>query len=136
MLGLAGLQCGLLSELSGFFGGGRAAVSLLEAGREHRAPQLDLVAALGPVPRQVSVDAGDFADRVLALVAASGGLAVGEGDAESLGEQSLEAGVVALGCRDVVLVDGAAIEGEPGAVEGLDLVADRDVGVQVGVAGA
>ena len=61
-----------------------------------------------------------------------------EPHAEACGELGFEAGVVPLGGRDVGLVDRSAIEGEPSAVpgrlEGLDLVADRDVGVQIGVA--
>ena len=47
-----------------------------------------------------------------------------------------EGGVVGLGRGDLRLEQDPAVDGQPAAVEGLHLVRDGDVGVQVGVAGA
>ena len=46
-----------------------------------------------------------------------------------------EGGVVGLRCRHLRLEQHPAIDGQPAPVEGLDLVRDRDVGVQIRVAG-
>ena len=47
----------------------------------------------------------------------------------------LECGVVRLGGGDVGLEQHPAVDGQPASVEGLNLVRDRDVGVQIRVPG-
>lgn len=62
---------------------------------------------------------------------------VRESHPQPVGEVVLQRGVVDLGRRDVRLVERATVDREPGAVLGrLHLVRDRDVRVQVGIAGA
>ena len=75
----------------------------------------------------------DLADRSLAGVLVR---ALGELDAEGVDQVPLERGVVGLRGRDDCLVQRSAVDGQPLAVEGLDLVRHGHVGVQVGVAGA
>ncbi len=79
------------------------------------------------------VDADKFTDRALAGI---GGGPFGEPDGECFGEAAFQGGVVDLGGGDDGLEQQASVDGEPAPVEGLHLVRDRDVGVQVGVAGA
>ena len=62
--------------------------------------------------------------------------AFGEPDPSAARQVAFEGGVVGLGRGDDRLVQDPAVDRQPAAVEGLDLVRDRDVGVQVGVAGA
>ena len=136
MLGLAGLQCGLLSlarRPPWRWAGGRVAPGSWPTARRGATRS---GAALGPVPRQVAVDTDDFTDRVLGLAAAAGGSRSAKRDAESLDRAAPRGGCCTARRRDVVLVDRPPVEGQPVAVEGLDLVADGDVGVQIGVAGA
>src|SRR4051812_39880411 len=61
---------------------------------------------------------------------------VDELDAEVLSEMGLERGVVGLRRGDDVLMQDRAVDRKPLTLSGLDLVRYRDVGVQVGVAGA
>ena len=132
VFGVPGLQGGLLREPERLDRGGDAAVVADERGGEVGGDGLDGAAAAGPAGHEGGVDADEFADGSLA---GCGG-AVGEGAADALGDLGFEAGVVELGGGDLEPVEHPGVEGEPPAVEGLHLVRDRDVGVQVGVAGA
>ena len=102
-------------------------------GRQFALAVLDGRPTLRPAGVQRRVDADEFADRALAGV---GGGPFGEPDGEGFGEAAFQGGVVDLGGGDDGLEQEASVDGEPASVEGLDLVRDRDVGVQVGVAGA
>ena len=133
VLGLAGLQGRLLGQLDGLDRCGRAAVGGLERCGEDRAAVLDVEPPLGEAAVQVGVDADDLAHRPLAGVLVG---ALGEAHPEGVDQVPLECGVVGLRGRDDRLVQGPAVDGQPGPVEGLDLVGHGDVGVQVGVPGA
>ena len=123
--------------------GRRAAVLGLEGGREVASAGLDGAVTLRPGLRQTLVDADDLAHGTLvpnrsdALVQAARTTGpVLELHPEPGDQLGLQQGVVHLGEGDVGLVEDPAVDGEPAPVEVLDLVADRDVGVQVRVGGA
>ena len=59
----------------------------------------------------------------------------GEPHPQRLAEVLLQRGVVGLRRGNVGLEQHPAVDGQPASVEGLDLVRDRDVGVQIRVAG-
>ena len=80
---------------------------------------------------QHRVDALDLPDRTLTRTSGR----VDEPDAEELAEAVFERGVVRLGGGSAVLVQHRAVDREPLALTGLDLVRDRDVGVEVRIAG-
>ena len=81
----------------------------------------------------VGVDTDDLPDRPLRRVGAG---PFGEPHPEAVAEVLLQGGVVGFRCGHGGLEQDPAVDGQPASVEGLDLVRDRDVGVQVGVAGA
>jgi len=107
----------------------------LELPGELTAPDVDHQPSGGPGLEQPLIDPDDLPHRSLALLARP----LGELHAEPVAQQSLQPGVVPLGRRDGELVQRPAVQGQPAPgclpPDGLDLVADRDVGVQVGVAG-
>ncbi len=133
VLGLPGLEVGLLRQRAGLDHGRGPVVLALERGRQFGLAVLDGRPPLRPAGVQRGVDADEFADRALAGV---GGGPFGEPDGEGFGEAAFQGGVVDLGGGDDGLEQEASVDGEPASVEGLDLVRDGDVGVQVGVAGA
>ena len=134
VLTLPGVCVGLLREFAGLVRRWWATVIGLELGRQCRPAHVDGRATFGPVPGQGTVDTDDFPDRPLAGV---GACPVGEADAQTLDQQRLEAGVVPLGGGHVVLEERPTVQRQPLAVVlGLHLVRHRDVGVQIGVAGA
>ena len=131
----ARLEVGLLGQGEGLDPGRRTAVVGLERGSELTLAARDVATPGGPLLKEPCLDALDLADGPSSL----GGGTFGEPDAEPLGELGLEPGVVVLGGHDLGLEHHPAVEGEPLASfvrQGLDLVGDHDVGVQVGVAGA
>ena len=133
MLGLPGLEGRPLCEVVELGRGRGASVPLLEVRHEIALCPGDHPVALRPPLQQGEVDADDLAHRALGIRART----VCEPHAEFVGEVLLQGGVVELRYRHVGLEHDAAVDGQPGAVvRGLHLVRDRDVGVQVGVAGA
>ena len=86
---------------------------------------------------QFGGDADDFTHRPLT---GCGVGSVGERHPDTLDQVGLAAGVVQLGGGDRGLVEWGAVQGQPARYavgsDGLHFVADRDVGVQVGVPGA
>ena len=82
---------------------------------------------------QAGVDADDFSDRPFPRVLVR---PFGESESETVAEVVLQGGVIGLGCGDGRLEQDAAVDAEPASVEGLHLVSDGHMGVQVGVAGA
>ena len=78
------------------------------------------------------VDADDLPDRPLRRVSAG---PFGEPHPQRVADVLFERGVVGLRRGDVGLEQHPSVDGQPPSVEGLDLVRDRDVGVQVRVAG-
>ena len=138
VLRVAGLQGGLLCQVQGLDRGRGPAVGALELGDQDVAAVLDVGASLGEPLVEPGVDADDLAHRTSAGVAAAGrgGGAFGEPDPEGVTEVVFEGGVVGLRGRDHGLEQDPAVDGSPLAVQGLHLVRDRDVGVQVGVPGA
>ena len=94
---------------------------------------LDRAAARGEFVIQFGWDADDFADRPFARF----GGHFGEAGAQFRDRQGLDAGVVKLRCRDGGVVQGGAVERQPAwdavSADRLHLVADHQVGVQVGI---
>ncbi len=134
VLGLARLQRRLLGEHDRLDRRRRTPVAALEVAGQFGLPGDDAVPTGRPSRQESGLDADDLADGTLARIVAGAG---GELDAERLAEVGLEGGVVGLGRGGDGLVHQAAVDGEPASVgDGLDLVGDGDVGVQVGVAGA
>ena len=135
VLGRPGLEVGLLREREGLDRGRGAPV----LGEEPRGePALALFD--GPPPgrpglEQPEVDALNLAHRATS----PRGVAVDEPHVEPVDELGLEPGVVVLRGHHLGLEEHPPVEGQPAsplAGEGLDLVRDDEVGVQVGVAGA
>ena len=91
----------------------------------------------GPSLDQFGGHTGDFTHRALA---GCGGRAGFECDAHLRDQVGFQAGVVQLGGGHRGFVQRGAVQGQPArysvGAEGLHFVADRDVGVQVGVPGA
>ena len=135
MFGLAGFQGGLLCQCDRFDVGGFASVVCLELLGQLGGAGFDGLAARGPAGVEFGVDADDFADRALAP---TGRRHLGELQSEALAKVCFQARVVQLGDGDHDPVKGLAVQGQPAlhsvGIDGGDLVGDRDVGVQVGVA--
>jgi hypothetical protein len=94
---------------------------------------LDHGAARRPAGEQFWLQTDDFAHRAFT---APGGFGGRERHPEPVSEVGFQAAVVQLGGRDGDPVERGAVQRQPPAVGGADLVGDRDVGVQVGVTGA
>ncbi len=134
VLVLPGLQGGLLGQRDPLDRRGWAAVVALERGGQHAPARLDALPSLGPALVQRVVDADNLADGEFAPVGIG---SLREPHAQGCGEVLFEGGVVGLGGGHDRLEQDPSVDGQPAAVGGgLDLVRDRDVGVQVGVAGA
>src|SRR6185437_17010335 len=135
MFGLAGFQGGLLCQCDRFDVGGFASVVCLELLGQLGGAGFDGLAARGPACVEFGVDADDFADRALA---STGRGHLGELQSDALAKVGFQACVVQFGDGDHDPVKGLAVQGQPAlysvGVDGGDLVGDRDVGVQVGVA--
>ena len=138
VLGLPGLVPRLLREGDGLAFGRRATVLGLEGGRQLAAAGLDGAVPLGPGLGQTLVDADDLAHGPLA---STGPCArplrrfSKRTPSRAMSSDSMQ-GVVHLREGDVGLVEDPSVDGEPASGLVLDLVADRDVGVQVRVGGA
>ncbi len=133
VLGVAGLQGGLLGEVDGFHVGRGPPVIGLEAGGQLTAAVLDAGPAGGPALVQPGVDADDLTDRAFGPV---GAWPLREDQPEPGSQVLLQGGVVGLRGGDVGLEQDPPVDREPLPGQGLHLVRDRDVGVQVGVPGA
>ncbi len=134
VLVVAGLQGGLLGQRDLLDGGGRTAVVPLERCGQHAPAGFDALSSLGPALVEGVVDADDLADGEFAPVRVG---SFSESDAQGGGEVLFEGGVVGLGGGHDRLEQDPSIDRQPASVGGgLDLVRDRDVGVQIRVAGA
>ena len=123
----------LLGQLRPLDRGRWAAVLVLEAPRQGREFRLDVGPARRPGAQQLGWESGDLADLAPAVARVA---ALGEPHPDPFDQQGFEAGVVVLGRGDLVPVQRPPVQRQPPPVRGADLVADRDVGVQVRVAGA
>ena len=132
VFGVAGLQVRLLRQRDRLHRRRRPMVFGLEPCRQHRLPVLNVTPPRGPADGQPSVDPVDLSHRSLALRAAG---AFGERDPEPVTQMGLQPGVVVLGRGDLGLVQHPSVQRQPPPVPGLHLVADRQMGVQVRVAG-
>ena len=137
MFGLAGFQGRLLGECQHLDGGGFAAVLGLK--RLGRAARRGVRWRLRREDHRSSSSCGNPS---ISRTGRLFGSWFGGGEAHVQGgdEVGFQSGVVQLGSGDRGPVEGGAVECEPAGdtvgAEGLHLVADRDVGVQVRVAGA
>ncbi len=105
----------------------------------------DLTPTRRPPGQQVRVQPDDLTDTSLGSTeVATGSRAVGEPDPERAGQVMLEPGVVRLGRGDDGLEQHTTVDREPPTrypaswsvvFDGLDLVPNRDMGMQVGVTG-
>ncbi len=86
-----------------------------------------------PARVQSGVDADDLSDRPQPRVRVG---PFGEPDPETGPEVVLQGGVVGFRRRHGGLEQDPSVDGQPAPVKGLHLVGDRDMGVQIGVAGA
>ena len=136
VFGLPGFEGRLLGQRKHFHHGGFAAVGDLELFGQLPDAMLDRAAARGEFFIQFCWDADDFAHRPSAWF----GGHFGEAGAQFRDEQGLIAGVVKLRRRHFGLVQRLTIQREPArhpiCANGLHLVADHQVGVQVRVTGA
>ena len=133
VLGVAGLQGGLLGEQDRLHHRRRAAVVALERGRQLAAAGLDRRAPGRPAPVQGRVDTDHLTDRALAPLGAG---TLREDQPEPGAQVLLQGGVVGLGGGDLGLEQDPPVDRQPLPGQGLDLVRHRDVGVQVRVPGA
>ena len=132
VLGLPGLQGGLLGQLQRFDRGGWSAMIALEGDGQFASADVDVGAAAGPALVQAGVDADDLPDRPLGRVAVE---AFGEPDAEIAAEVLLQRGVVGLRRRHLRLEQHPPINRQPAPVQGLHLVRHRHMGVQIRITG-
>ena len=132
MLGLPGLKRGLLAQGDRLHRGRWAAESPLEVRGQHASAGLDGTRPRRPTVSEFRVDAHQLTDLPLAVLSGAGR----EPHAQPSLQLGLEEGVVGLRQGDRSLVQRAAVDREPVAGQRLRLVADRDVGVKVRVAGA
>ena len=128
-----GLDGRLLGELDGLDRGRWPPVGRLERRGQLGPARLDVRSAGGPAGCQGSVDADDLAHRASPVASLVSG---GEPEPEGVGQVALEHRVVGLRRGDRCGEQQAPVDGQPApAVAGLHLVGDRNVGVQVWVAG-
>ena len=132
VFGVAGLQGGLLGQVERFDRGGWPAMVGLELDGEFAPAGVDQARRLDQ--RSFSRGSTPTISRIGRLRRVGAG-PFGEPHAEAVAEVLFEGGVVGLRCRHLRLEQDPAVDGQPASVEGLDLVRDRDVGVQVRVAG-
>ena len=132
VFGVAGLQGRLLGQMQCFDRGGWPAMIILELDGQFAAAGFDVGTAGRPALVQSGVDTDDLPDRPLRRIGAG---PFGEPHPQGLAEVLLQRGVVGLRRGNVGFEQHPAVDGQPPSVEGLHLVRDRDVGVQVRVAG-
>jgi hypothetical protein len=106
---------------------------MLELDREFTAPDVDVGTAGGPALVQSWVDADDLPDRALRRI---GARSFGEPHTQDLAEVLFQGGVVGLRRGNIGFEQHPAVDRQPASVEGLHLVGDRDMGVQIRVAGS
>ena len=133
MLAVAGLQRGLLRQLQHLHPARRPAMIAGEVGGELGPADVDDLPPSRPAPVQPRIHADDLPDRPLRPVPAG---PLGEPHPKAGGEVVLQGGVVGLRRRDLRGVQDPAVDRQPPPGQGLHLVRDRDMGVQVRVAGA
>ena len=131
VLRLAGLEVRPLRQCDRLLVGRRTAAVLGELAPEHGDPVLDVGTTARPPPHQLRIHAGDLPHRPLPTRTGD----VHEPQPQLTVEVGFECGVVRLGRGDDVLMKDRAVDRQPLALPGLNLVRDRDVGVEVRIAG-
>ena len=126
VLGVAGLQGGLLSEQDRLHHRRRAPVVALEHGRQLAAARLDAGPPCRPAPVQGRVDPDHFPDRPLAPLRTG---TLGEDQPEACAQVLLQGGVVGLRGGDLGLEQDPPVDREPLSGQGLDLVRHHEVRV-------
>ena len=127
-----GLQRGPLRQLDGFDRGGWPSVVGLELGGQLAGAGLDRGPPGRPALVQPGVDADDLPDRPFPRIRVR---PLRKPHPEPVGEVGFQSGVVALGGGDGGLEQQPAVDRQPTPVEGLHLVRDRDMGVQIRIPG-
>jgi hypothetical protein len=132
MLRVTGFQGGPLGQMQGLDRSRWPTVVGVELDGELAAPGIDAGPAGRPELIQARVDANDLPDRPLARV---GPGTFGEPDPQRVAQMALEGGVVGLRRRHLHLEQHPPIDRQPAPVKSLDLVRNRDVGVQIRITG-
>jgi len=130
VLGFPGRQGGLLGQFQGLDWRRRTPVGGLEVGGQFAVANLDGGPPGGPPLVQGGVDVDDLAHRTFARIWVR---TLGETQPQPVVKASLQRGVVRLGRRHIGLEEHAPVDAQPAPVPGLDLVRDRDMGMQIGV---
>ena len=105
----------------------------LKPGRQYTLPVLDQHPPRRPTLVQRRVHADDLPHRPLPRIGVG---PFREPHPQPVAEMMLQGGVVGLRRRHGRLEQHPSVDGQPASVEGLHLVRDRDVGVQIRVAGS
>ena len=105
---------------------------MLELDGQFATTDVDAGAARRPPLIQPGVDADNLPDRALARIGAG---TFGEPHPQRLSEVLLQGRVIGLRRGHLGLEQHPAVDRQPAPIEGLHLVRDCDMGVQIGVAG-
>jgi hypothetical protein len=133
VFGVPGFQGGLLRQLQRLHRRRWPTMITLKPGRQLTLPVLDQHPPRRPTLVQRRVHADDLTHRPLSRIGVG---PIGKPYAEPVVEVVLQDGVVGLRRRHRRLEQDPAVNGQPASVEGLHLVRDRDVGVQIRVTGS
>ena len=133
VLGVPGFQGGLLRQLQRLHRRRRPTMITLKPGRQYTLPVLDQHPPRRPTLVQRRVDTDDLPHRPLTRIGVG---PVREPHPQPVAEMMFQGGVVGLRRRHGGFEQHPSVDGQPASVEGLHLVRDGDVGVQIRVTGS
>ena len=133
VLGVPGLQGGLLRQMQHLHRSRWPTMITLKPGRQLTLPVLDTGPPRRPAPVQRRVDTDDLPYRPQPRIGVG---SFREPDTEGVAEVVFQGGVVGLRRSHRRLEQHPSVDGQPASVEGLHLVRNRDMGVQIRVAGS
>jgi hypothetical protein len=128
VLGIPGFQGGLLRQLQRLHRGWRPTMITLKPARQFTLPVLDQHPSRRPTLVQRPVHTDDLPHRPLARIGVG---PIREPHTQPVAEMLLQCGVVGLRRRHRGLEQHPSIDGQPAPVEGLHLVRNSDMGVQI-----
>ena len=133
VFGVPGFQGGLLRQLQRLHRRRRPTMITLKPGRQYTLPVLDQHPPRRPTLVQGRVNTDDLPHRPLTRISVG---PVREPHPQPVAEMVLQGGVVGLRRGHGRFEQHPSVDGQPASVEGLHLVRDRDVGVQIRVTGS
>ena len=133
VFGVPGLQGGLLRQLQRLHRRRRPTMITLKPGRQLTLPILDQHPPGRPTLVQRRVHTDDLPHRPLTRIRVG---SIREPHPQPVAEMMLQGGVVGLRRSHGGFEQHPAVNGQPASVEGLHLVRDRDMGVQIRVTGS